>query len=152
MADFTVNTTQPVKFGPNKTPYHVNKGRWLNKPTRGADELNGLHCLAMLIQKAKDGIGVDAKDVVRLAGIFGFHTTEVSARASMGHWRQQPGEQCLLFNERGHLIGATDAPRPDYLAFTYGTSDKRWKREGMNKKVKVVVNVIPPYDPTEYAR
>src|SRR5687767_5726371 len=105
-----VNTTKPVTFGPNKTPYHRNKGRWLNKKTRGADELNFICWAAHIAQKAKDGRGITAKDIVNGMGLCGFHTTEVSARASMGHWRQQPGEQCVLFNENGRPIGATDAP------------------------------------------
>ena len=150
-----VNTTQYVKFGSKKTPHHRNKGRWLNKPTHGAAQLNGLHCLGVLIQKAKEGIGVTAKDFVNLASIFGFHMTEANARATFGHWRQQSEEKCLVFNEKGYLVGATDAPRPDYLKFNYGTGPKRWKREGMNKKVKVVndakaESVLKPYDPKVY--
>lgn len=157
-----IDTTKSVVFGPNKTPHHTNKGRWLNRDTRGAKELNAVHCLGMLLQKIRDGHGVTSQDFVTLAHIFGHHITNASAKSGFGHWRQQPGEQCLIFNKKGHLIGGTFAPRPDYLAFTYGTGPKRWKRKGMNKKVKLVINtalkdpkvksVITPYNPTRYTR
>lgn len=129
--------TTYVAFGPQKTPYHRNLGRWLNRPTVGAAELNFVHRLGMVVQKVLDGEGIAPGDIVTLMSLCRFHTTIVSARATLGHWKQQREPKCLRFNVHGRLIGGTQVPRPDYLEFGYGAGPKRWKRKGMNKKVHV---------------
>lgn len=134
-----VNTTERVEFGPKKAPHHRNKGRWLNKSTSGARVLNGVYQIGAILQKKE----LNAKDYSTLAGIFGVAISNAEARITIGHWRHQLGEKCLLFNDSGNVIGTTDVPQPDYLPFDYGTGSKRWKREGMNKKVKVVGNNAP---------